>query len=176
MEQFLRKAMIQYGDTVYRLALCRLQNSADAEDVYQDVFLRFLSQAGKDWSEDRLKFWLIRTTLNRCADVGRFRLRRSTIPLSQVVQTQQTEPDEDAAALWEAVARLPVKLRTPLHLHYMEGYNTDEISSILHIPANTVRTRLYRARERLKVLLGGYDDEKVLSADDEADTAPCQAE
>ena len=172
MEQFLRNTMAQYGDTVYRLALCRLQNIPDAEDVYQDVFLRFLSQDAEDWSGDHLKFWLIRTTLNRCADVGRFRFRRSTIPLSDVVQTAQTGIDEDAAELWDAVAHLPVKLRTPLHLHYMEGYTTDEIASILKIPANTVRTRLYRARKRLKSLLGGCDDEKVISADDETDTCP----
>lgn len=170
MEQFLRDAMNQYGDTVYRLALCRLQNISDAEDVYQDVFLRLLNQDVTGWGKEHLKAWLIRTTLNRCADVGRFRLRRSTVPLSEVMPPIQPD-NEDAAELWDAVAHLPVKLRTPLHLHYVEGYSTDEIASLLNIPANTVRTRLYRARQKLKVMLGGFDDEKVLSAVDESH--PC---
>lgn len=158
MEQFLRSAMKQHGDTVYRLALCRLQNIPDAEDVYQDVFLRLFNQNVNNWSPERLKFWLIRATLNRCADIGRSRFRRMTVPLSDVVQAVEPE-NESAAELWDAVSRLPVKLRTPLHLHYMEGYSTEEIADILNIPANTVRTRLYRARQKLKVMLGGFDDE-----------------
>lgn len=170
MEQFLRDSMNQHGDMVYRLALCRLQNISDAEDVYQDVFLRLLNQDTTGWDKEHLKAWLIRTTLNRCADVGRFWLRRSTVPLAEVMQPIQSD-DEDAAELWDAVAHLPVKLRTPLHLHYVEGYSTDEIASILKIPANTVRTRLYRARQKLKVMLGGFDDEKILSTVDASD--PC---
>ena len=69
-------AMEAYGPMVYRLALCRLQNAADAEDVYQDVFLRLLQQKLPCSDSEHTKAWLIRTTLNRCADIGRFRLRR----------------------------------------------------------------------------------------------------
>ena len=46
---FLRNAMEAHGGPVYRLALCRLQNTADAEDVYQDVFLRLLREGARDW-------------------------------------------------------------------------------------------------------------------------------
>ena len=60
-EQELSNAMNTYGDTVYRLALCRLQNAADAEDVYQDVFLRLLEQRAIHWDGEHLKAWLIRT-------------------------------------------------------------------------------------------------------------------
>ena len=65
----LRNAMKTHGDTVYRLALCRMQQVADAEDVYQDVFLRLFRQDTADWDGERMKAWLIRTTLNRCADL-----------------------------------------------------------------------------------------------------------
>lgn len=157
MEQFLSHAMKEHGDMVYRLALCRLQNISDAEDVYQEVFLALFRQEAQDWDRDRLTFWLIRTTLNRCADVGRFRLRRPVLPLSDLLKTPP--PDEEAAALWEAVARLPLRFRTPIHLHYGEGYSTEEIGAMLDLPPSTVRTRLYRARQKLKDLLGGYDHE-----------------
>ncbi len=161
MEQFLRRAMETHGDTVYRLALCRLQNQADAEDVYQDVFLRLLEQDAEDWDSQRLKAWLIRVTLNRCADVGRFRLRRPVLPFSDLPETTAM-PGDEAAELWEAVARLPAKLRMAVHLHYAEGYTTEEISTMLRIPAATVRTRLHRARKQLKDLLGGNEDEESL--------------
>ena len=157
-EQALCNAMEQYGPAVYRLALCRLQSVPDAEDVYQDVFLRLLDQDADGWGGERLKAWLLRTAMNRCADLHRFRLRRPTVALSEL--TGAAEPQETAAELWDAVARLPEKLRTVVHLHYAEGYSTGEIGALLGVPPATVRSRLRRGRLRLKDLLGGDDDEE----------------
>jgi len=156
-ESQLRNAITTYGDTVYRLALCRMQHVADAEDVYQDVFLRLLRQETAGWDGERTKAWLIRTTLNRCADLHRLRLRRPTLALDELPDTAQ--PAEEAAELWAAVARLPEKLRTVIHLHYGEGYSTGELAALLGVPAATVRTRLHRGRQQLKEWLGGQDDE-----------------
>lgn len=156
-ETELRNAMRAHGDTVYRLALCRMQNTPDAEDVYQDVFLSLLRQSEQNWEEGHLKAWLIRTTLNRCADLHRFRLRRPVLSLEEVRELAGAV-EEPQAEVWEAVARLPEKLRIPVHLHYGEGYSTEEIAAMTGVPAATVRTRLHRARERLKDLLGGLDD------------------
>ena len=156
-EQVLCNAMEIHGDTVYRLALCRMQNIADAEDVYQDVFLRLLQQTA-DWDDEHLKAWLIRATLNRCADLHRFRLRRPVLALEEIPDMAASGDPKDAE-LWDAVARLPEKLRTAVHLHYAEGYSTEEIAALLGVPAATVRTWLHRARRQLKDLLGGMDDE-----------------
>lgn len=153
----LLSAMETFGSTVYRLSLCRLQNISDAEDVYQDVFLRLLEQDASHWDDAHTKAWLIRTTLNRCADLGRFRLRRPTVPLEAIAECSATV-DSRHAEVWEAVSALPVKLRTAVHLHYAEGYSTEEIAHLLSVPPATVRTRLRRAREKLKNLLGGDDD------------------
>ena len=156
-EHQLCNAMKTHGDTVYRLALCRMRNAADAEDVYQDVFLRLFGQDTADWDAERVKAWLIRATLNRCADLYRFRLRRPTLPLEEVADI--AADNGEAAALWEAVGRLPDKLRVPVHLHYGEGYSTEEIAALLSVPPATVRTRLHRARGKLKEMLGGLADE-----------------
>ena len=164
-EQELSNAMKAYGDTVYRLALCRLQNAADAEDVYQDVFLRLLEQRAGRWDEEHLKAWLIRTALNRCADLGRLRRRRGTLSLEEVPDMARPA-DEAAAELWDAVGRLPEKLRTAVHLFYGEGYESGEIGARLGIPAATVRSRLRRARAELRDLLGGFDDEESVSRAD----------
>lgn len=118
-EAYLSNAMNAYGPTVYRLALCRMQNIADAEDVYQEVFLRLWKQDAEDWEGERLKAWLIRTALNRCADLHRFRLRRPVLALEDLPELVQ--PDDEAAELWEAVGRLPEKARTAVHLYYAEG-------------------------------------------------------
>lgn len=162
-EQFLRNAMAAHGDMVYRLALCRTQNAADAEDVYQDVFLRLLNQPEQDWDREHLKAWLIRTALNRCADLHRFRLRRPVLSLEALPeQVWAGEPSDrvELEELWEAVARLPAAMRTAVHLFYGEGCSTEEIAAILGCPPATVRTRLHRARTKLKDLLGGFDHER----------------
>ena len=162
-EQELSNAMKTHGDTVYRLALCRLQNTADAEDVYQDVFLRLLEQrAAAAWDGEHLKAWLIRAALNRCADLGRLRKRRGVLSLEEIPDLARPA-DESAAELWEAVARLPEKLRTAVHLFYAEGYESGEIGALLGIPAATVRSRLHRAREELRNQLGGLEDEEPVS-------------
>jgi len=153
----LLSAMETFGPTVYRLSLCRLQSTADAEDVYQDVFLRLWEQDTSNWDDAHTKAWLIRTTLNRCADLGRFRLRRTAVPLEAIAE-RSTPTDSRDAEVWEAVAALPAKLRTVVHLYYAEGYSTEEIARLLSVPPATVRTRLRRAREKLKTILGGDND------------------
>lgn len=164
-EQELSNAMRAYGDSVYRLALCRMQNAADAEDVYQDVFLRLLEQRDGGWDGEHLKAWLIRTALNRCADLGRLRRRRGVLSLDEI--PDMTGPaDEAAMELWDAVARLPERLRTAVHLFYAEGYESGEIGALLGVPAATVRSRLRRARAELRNLLGGFDDEESVSEAD----------
>ena len=150
-------AMEAYGPMVYRLALCRMQNAADAEDVYQDVFLRLLQQKLPCSDPEHTKAWLIRTTLNRCTDIGRFRLRRPAIPLEEAAELASPPSPQDSA-LWDAVSGLPVKFRLVIHLHYAEGYSTKEIAALLSIPPATVRTRLRRGREKLKQILGGDHD------------------
>ncbi len=171
----LRNAMRVHGNTVYRLALCRMQNVADAEDVYQDVFLSLLRQEERDWEREHLKAWLIRTTLNRCADLHRFRMRRPVLSLEEVPELTVGVAQE-YGDLWEAVARLPEKLRVPVHLHYGEGYSTEEIAAMTGVPAATVRTRLHRARLKLKDLLGGTDHESQLSRPDGTYDPACRAE
>ena len=80
------------------------------------------------------------------------------------------QPADERAEVWDAVAHLPEKLRTAVHLYYAEGYSTEEIAALLGVPAATVRTRLRRARMKLKDLLGGIEDEREpLSEVDEWD-------
>ena len=154
MEDYLRRSMERYGESVYRLALCRLRSVPDAEDVCQDVFLRLLRKGDPAWDEERTKAFLLRCAVNRCADLGRQRKRRRESSWEELPDRPAEERDE-ARALWEAVGRLPPPQRTVIHLHYGEGYATGEIAAILRIPAATVRTRLYRGRETLRELLGG---------------------
>ena len=149
-EAFLSGAMDRHGDAVYRLALCRLQNTADAQDVYQDTFLRLFQQPeAPGWEEERLKAWLLRTAMNRCADIGRRRRVRSAIPLQELPEIAGRD-SYGYIDLLDAVNRLPEKQRTIFHLRYAEGYKTQQISRLLGIPDSTVRVNLNRARLTLR--------------------------
>lgn len=143
-DAFLEDAMERYGDAVYRLALCRLGSRADAEDVYQDVFLR-----------------LLRVTLHCCVDLRRSAWWKRTAPLEAAADAA-APLSEEKGALWQAVEALPADLRTAVWLHYVEGYGTDEIAEIVNCRPATVRTRLHRARKKLQTELEGeLNDEHV---------------
>lgn len=156
-EAFLSQAMRLHGDAVYRLALCRLQNTADAEDVYQETFLRlFQEREAPSWDASRLKAWLLRVAVNKCTDIGRKRKHRAAVGLEDLPELA-AEDRYGYIELWDAVNRLPEKHRLVFHLFYGEGYKTEEIAAILSIPASTVRVCLNRARTTLRKELTSND-------------------
>ena len=83
-EILLRNAMEHHGAAVYRLALCRMQSVQDAEDVYQDVFLRLLGQEASAWDGEHLRAWLLRVTVNKCKNLYRAK-RRTEVPLTEAI-------------------------------------------------------------------------------------------
>ena len=160
-DAFLQQAMDTCGDAVYRLALCRLNSRADAEDVYQEVFLRLLRDDTDFRDTEHLKAWLLRVTLSRCADLRRSAWFKRTAPMEAAADAA-APLSEEKGALWQAVEALPADLRTAVWLHYVEGYGTDEIAEIVNCRPATVRTRLHRARKKLQTELEGeLNDEHV---------------
>ncbi len=155
-DAFLSQTMERHGDAVYRLALCRLQSVEDAEDVYQDTFLQlFQSNQAETWDDEHLKAWLLRVAVNKCTDTARRRKRQRTLSLEDVGELSAADVYA-YTELWDAVRKLPEKQRVIFHLFYEEGYQTQEISQILHLPGATVRVNLSRARKNLKKELEGY--------------------
>ena len=160
-DAFLQQAMDTCGDAVYRLALCRLNSRADAEDVYQEVFLRLLRDDTDFRDTEHLKAWLLRVALSRCADLRRSAWFKRTAPLEAAPDAAAPE-QEMHDELWQAVRALPDDQRTVVWLHYVEGYGTDEIASMVNCRPATVRTRLPRARKQLRMdLEGSYDEEQL---------------
>ncbi|MBQ8228426.1 MAG: RNA polymerase sigma factor [Clostridia bacterium] len=148
-------AFKQFTDTVYRVALHNTANSADAEDVAQEVFVKLL-ESGKTFRDgEHLKAWLIRVTVNLCHDKFR-KLSRETL----VENAFAFKTGEEKADIVEAVKSLPENYRNAIYLHYYEGYTAKEIGKILDAKENTVLSWLSRGREALrKELDGGFDDE-----------------
>ena len=149
-DQDSQEAVIRrYSNMVYRLSFARTGNTSDAEDLYQEVFLRYLTKAPLFASEEHRKAWLLKVTVNCANRFHAMRGRRRTEPLSQALSV----PTPEGEGLWEELRRLPKRDRTILHLYYYEDLTTEEIAQILERNPATVRSQLLRARNRLKKLL-----------------------
>ena len=153
-EILLRNAMEHHGAAVYRLALCRMQSVQDAEDVYQDVFLRLLGQEASAWDGEHLRAWLLRVTVNKCKTLYRAK-RRTEVPLTEAIPA----PEAAEPSVLDEVRALPAPYRSTLYLHYFEGYTAAEIGRILGAKRNTVLSWLARGRQALRErMIGGFDD------------------
>ena len=142
-------AVEQYGHMVYRLAYAQLRSRHDADDVFQEVFLRYHRAAPPFESEEHRKAWFLRVTANCSNSLAASPWRKRRVTLEDVYAYDQ--PEE--SGLDAALAQLPSKYRAVIHLYYYEGYNTEETARILGLKPSTVRAQLTRARQTMARLL-----------------------
>ena len=154
-EQEVNHAIALYADMVFRLCMVNLRNHADAEDVFQTVFLKYTLNCKPFQSAEQEKAWLIRVTLNECRDRLKSFFRKNTVPLEEA----ETVISPEHSIVLDAVRSLPKDYRNAVYLHYYEGYTAPEIATILNKNPNTVYTHLTRGRNMLKEILGGEADE-----------------
>ena len=150
----LEELVNKHENTLFRTALAILGNVQEAEDAVQETFLRYLEKRPEFRDGEHEKAWLLKVTANHCKSVLRRRKRRSEVELLDVYPA----PDRESRELVEAILALSPSQRWAVHLHYYEGYSTDEIASILGQRPGTVRSHLSRARKALKIYL--TDNEK----------------
>ncbi|MDR1183540.1 MAG: sigma-70 family RNA polymerase sigma factor [Coriobacteriales bacterium] len=153
-EREAKRAIDKYADTVRRICFVHLKNYRDTEDVFQEVFMKLILRDHDFKSEDHEKAWLIRVTVNACKDVLKSFFRRKISSIEEIADEPSYEADDEREVL-DAVLRLPENYRVVVYLHYYEGYSAPEIADILKRKENTIYTWLSRAREQLRVSLGG---------------------
>ncbi|WP_353095658.1 sigma-70 family RNA polymerase sigma factor [Tissierella praeacuta] len=142
------KIVEKYSDMVTRICYIRFSCLADAEDCWQNVFIKlFNSREMWQESEDYLRYWLVTVTLNECRDMHRKLFRRNHLDIDILVIPDIEEFDK---SLLHAVKSLPHKYFEVIYLYYFEGYNIIELSKILGRKENTIKSQLKRGRERLK--------------------------
>ena len=150
----------RYQNTVYGLALTRTGNRADADDVFQEVFLAYY-QCGKTFrDEEHRKAWLLRTTINQSRRVTSSSWRQKTVPLSEREDAPVQFREQSENEVWSALQELAEDYRLPIYLFYFQELSTQEIAKALSIRPGAVRMRLTRGREQLREKLkGAYFDE-----------------
>lgn len=159
----------QFERSIYNLALRQTGHPQDAQDITQEVFLRIYRGITNFRADAKLSTWVYQITLNACVDLTRRRVRHPELPL--VVQNEDGDetmldtPDETYApeplyertALREQIAdglqKLSDEYRKILILRDVNGLSYDEIGQVLALPEGTVKSRLFRARDRLAAIL-----------------------
>lgn len=157
-EQITAQAAIdRYADMVYRLALSQMKNTIDADDLFQEVFIRLVRHVQEMNSWEHVKAWLIRVTIN-CA-----KKHYEQYWTRKVEYMEEPERIADEKEILElagehpvraAVQKLPPKYRLVVHLYYYEELSVAQIAKLTEQKESTVKSQMYRAREMLRSLLG----------------------
>ena len=159
MEQ-LEQVVRTYADMVYRLAYAHMRNPVDADDIFQDVFLKYAEKSPAFASEEHRKAWLIRVTINCCNSHFVAPWRKNVDALDDVTMAQLPDEDtlpggsaEEQPDVYAEVLRLPQQMREVILLFYYEDLSIREIAEILQTSEVNVKKRLSRARQKLRLEL-----------------------
>jgi RNA polymerase sigma-70 factor (ECF subfamily) len=171
-EAAVRELMGRYNQRLYRMAWSVLKNPADAEEVVQDAYLKaFTTDAGFD-GRSAYSSWLTRIVINQALERRRiaarraelfeqegvaamddYRSRRAAAPVTHGSPEESAARAQFARRLEGAIAEIPDALRTVFVMRDVEGLSIEETAEVLDTPQATVKTRLSRARKRLRELL-----------------------
>lgn len=151
------KNMIEkYSSLVYKIAITRSGNVENAEDIFQEVFMKYSQKMPKFENEEHEKAWFIRVTINLSKNMHNQAWNRKTVSLEDNIQFEEKEQED----IFQIVSTLPQKYKTVVYLFYYEGYQVKEISKIMKTREGTIKTWLSRARKSLKEKIeGGFENE-----------------
>lgn len=153
-DDYIENVIAQYSDMVYKLAYAQMRNKNDADDIYQEVFLRFIRKSPVFYDAEHEKAWFIRVTVNCCNSFW----RSVSHWRPQEVELLKSPASPEEEELQYLLDQLPQKYRSVIHLFYYEDMSTAQISAILGIKEPTVRVQLNRARKMLKDIITEGED------------------
>ena len=155
-KEYVKEIIEKYADTVYRVALTRCGIIENAEDVFQEVFMKFSEKMPKFKNEEHEKAWFIRVTINLTKNIKRSAWNRKVVTLDENIEFETQEQND----VFSSVCSLPQNYKTVIYLLYYEGYKVKEIADLMKTREGTIKTWLFRAREMLKDKLeGGFENE-----------------
>ena len=139
----------KYLDSIYRVAVNSCKHHADAEDVVQNTFVKLWERTESFADEEHARKWLIRVAVNECNSLWRSGWKRRTAYLEEMT-AEPVYQTAEKSGMYYVVRELPPKYRQIVYLHYYEEYSIREIAEIMHLSETAVKTRLLRARQKIK--------------------------
>lgn len=155
----LEEKIQYYSPMVYRLAYSLVKSRADADDIHQEVFIKYISKRPCFGNAEHEKAWFIKVTVNQCKNCWKTAWRQRFVSLSEYEEegkeltTSEELFNDNEREVISKVKTLSPKYRIVIHLFYYEQMSVEEIAAILGQKTSTVRTHLTRARRKLSELL-----------------------
>ena len=155
-ETYIKEKIEEYADMVYKIALTRCGTIENAEDIFQEVFLKFSEKMPKFENKEHEKAWFIRVTINLTKNINHSAWNNKVVRLDENILFNSKEEND----VFSIVCQLPQNYKTVIYLLYYEGYKVREISKLMKKREGTIKIWLYRAREILRQKLeGGFENE-----------------
>ena len=154
----------RHKEKVRNIIYITMNNSALVDDIAQDVFITVYRNLKHFRFESQFTTWLYRITVNRCKDyLRKMNVRKIFFPIEEGSELSEyptpVENNDISRIVMDAISKLPVKLRMPLILKDIEGFSYQEISESLNCEMGTVKSRIFRGREKLKEILQPLENE-----------------
>lgn len=154
----------RHKEKVRNIIYLTMNNSALVDDIAQEVFINVYNNLKYFRFDSQFTTWLYRITVNRCKDyLRKMNVRKIFSPLEEGAEvadfTAPVENNDVSNIVMDAISKLPVKLRVPLLLKDIEGFSYQEISETLKCEMGTVKSRIFRGRERLREILQPLEKE-----------------
>ena len=160
IEKDLERTMDKYGSLLFKMCLLMVKNKCDAEDIVQNTLVKYYTANVRFMSEEHKKNWLIKVSQNECKDLLRKNKRHVLVQYETVEYcfTENKEYDENIIDRLIKISNLDYKYKSVIMLYYMEEYSIEEVADILGISKASVKMRLKRGRDKLKV---AYEELKM---------------
>ncbi len=157
----------KHREKVRNIVYLTMSSSNMVDDITQEVFITIYRKLKFFRFESQFTTWLYRITVNKCKDyLRKMSVRKIFTPIKDnedfAFTESSLEEDDISKIVMDAVSKLPVKLRMPLLLKDIEGFSYQEIAETLECEMGTVKSRIFRAREKLKTILQPMEKELML--------------
>lgn len=161
-EEILGEIMLEHGNPLVRLAFSYVKDKETAKDMVQNTFIKCYENLDEFRYDSSIKTWLYRITINQCKDyLGSWNYRKvhAKSVLGSTITSFLTSPEDkvikgfEKKELKDCILSLPQKYREVIFLYYYESLTIDEIAEVTQINNNTVKTRLRRAKQKMKILI-----------------------
>lgn len=156
-DEAIKWIMEEYGESLKRFIFTYVKNRSQTDDIFQEVLIAIYQQLHTFQERSSFKTWLYKVTANKCKDYLRSPLHRLFIWKDQIIGGSVEEtPDqllmigERKSEVIEAILGLPIKYREVLILQYYKELSIQEIGDLLKVNPSTIKTRIMRAKEKLK--------------------------
>ncbi len=163
-ETAFSRLVIKHKEKVRNLVYLTLGDNNNIDDISQEVFISIYKKLSEFRFESKFTTWIYRITVNKCRDYLRKKKVRSIfIPINESIHTHSSRMNSDSIGIPQLVRKcinkLPDKLKVPLILRDIDGLSYKEIADKLECEVGTVKSRIFRARESLKIILEPYKNE-----------------